>query len=70
VFEGGRLEDKFFFHGLDSTALHTARQVSICLRILQTFGLLRGPSSTLWLKILPNWIVFRNLKLNAVALAR
>jgi hypothetical protein len=32
MFEGSRLEDKFFFHNLDGTALHTARQA--CTYIL------------------------------------
>jgi hypothetical protein len=26
MFEGGRLEDKFYFHSSDCTVLHTARQ--------------------------------------------
>jgi hypothetical protein len=33
MFEGGRFEDKFFFHSLDCTALHAARQACIIRRL-------------------------------------
>jgi hypothetical protein len=35
MFEGGRLEDKFFFHRLDCTAPYTARQPCVILPYLQ-----------------------------------